>query len=100
MSHTEAGLLNTESSNDKKTNFFKLSGLKKGHYIKIWVDSSDDGLFEKIVQVTKVQKEPNGIQISTDYPYLYEPFFDDGKGYYRRYSQKFVNENGTRSIRK
>ena len=99
MSHTEAGLCRTESSSEKKPNFFKLSGLKKGHYIKIWVDDSDEGTFEKIVQVTKVSKEPNGIQISVDYRYLYEPLFDDGLGYYKRYSQKFVNSNGTRSIR-
>jgi len=52
------------------------------------------------VKIIKAKKEPNGIQIFVDCRALYdEPVFDDGLGYYKRYSQKFVNENGTRSIR-
>jgi len=50
MSYTAAGLCRTESSNEKKQNFFKLTGLKKGHYIKIWFERREgddsDGCFE------------------------------------------------------
>lgn len=93
MSYTAIDGLSEEQSATKKKGFFKASGIKAGHYIKVFLDiqegDDDDGQYKRVVKVDKVKKVGSYIQIyfegreGRDYDCLEL----DANSYYRRWTK-------------